>query len=64
VIPFRHETDSSYVERVERLKAEVARAEHAARLVGEVWAMGRNAFRSLARLLKPANDDGSDRRAA
>jgi hypothetical protein len=54
--PFRHELDFSYMEKVER-QAQIARAEETGRLIGDVYQVGRAAFRALARLLKPANDD-------
>ena len=62
MIPFRHESDSSYMEKVER-QAQIARADEMARLMGDVYVIGRAAVRALLRLLKPANDDAG-RRAA
>ena len=43
--------------------AGVARAEEAARLVGDVYLLGRAAVRAIVRLLKPANDDAGQRAA-
>jgi hypothetical protein len=59
--PYR---DTSYFERMERLQAQAARAEEAARLVAEIYAKGRTAFNALIRRLKPANDDDAGRHAA
>jgi hypothetical protein len=56
--------DASYFERMERLQAQAARAEEAARLVAEIYAKGRTVFNALMRRLKPANDDDAGRRAA
>lgn len=63
MIPFRYESDFSYMEKAERL-AQIARAEHAARLAGDVYLIGRAAVRALVRLVKPANDDAAGPRAA
>ena len=62
MIPFRHELDFSYMEKVER-QAQIARAEEAGRLIGDAYQAVRAGFRALARLLKPAHD-GAGRRAA
>jgi hypothetical protein len=63
MIPFSHERDFSYMEKVER-QAQIARAEHASQLAGGVYLMARAAVRALVRLVKPANDDAAGPRAA
>jgi hypothetical protein len=51
---------------LERLdhRAGIAHAEETARLVGDVYLLGRAAVRGLVRLVKPANDETAPRRAA
>ena len=63
MIPFSHEDDMAYLEKVER-QAAIARAEHAARFIGDLYLVGRSAIRAVAKLLKPANDNDAGRRAA
>lgn len=63
MIPFIHEADATYLEKVER-QAQIARADEMARLTGDIYVIGRAAFRAVVRLVKPANDDADGRRAA
>lgn len=61
--PLNYASDMTYLEKIER-QAAIARAEEAARFVGDVYDIGRAAFHALARALKPANDDDDGRHAA
>ena len=63
MMPTSYESDMTYLEKIER-QAAIARADEAARLIGDASLMGRAAVRAVARLLKPANDDDAGRRAA
>jgi len=62
VIPFAHERDTSYLEKIER-QAKIARAEEAARLAGDLYLIGRAAVRAVARWVKPEHRDAAGRHA-
>ena len=63
MIPFAHERDTSYLEKLER-QAQIARAEEAARLAGDLYIIGRAAVRVIVRWVKPAHHDAATHRDA
>jgi hypothetical protein len=63
MIPFRHDYDSSYLEKVER-QAQIARAERLAHVADEAYQVAKAGVRAVARLFKPAHHDGAGQRAA